>query len=543
MRFTKLLGFKLFLIIAGVMLSGTFIFSAVTVNWHTRQYMKTATQNVARVSDVIQRSMHYSMLLNRREDIEHIIRTVGNEPGIEAVRIYNKKGEMTFSSNQDDIGKAVSFADNACSACHATGATPVTPGSSDLTRIFHSTERHRIIGKITPIKNEPSCATAACHAHPELQTVLGVLDVTMPLHEFDESLGELERSQYTNAFVLAATVTAFAGMFIWLMVNKPVRKLMLGTEQVRAGNLEYRINLNTNDEIGSLAQSFNSMTENLLRAHRELKQWTFTLEQRVREKTEELRRAHVNMIQVEKMVSLGTLAATVAHELNNPLEGILTYAKVLKRKVAETPVSPELKIELEGELTIIADETARCGNIVKNLLLFSRQKVGEFREADIAAVLSRSVNLIDHLMKINNIRCETRFTTSERTLIADPDQLEQAFLAITINAVEAMPGDGVLRIEVGTANKDDAFVIEISDTGVGIREEDIPHIFEPFYTTKQDGKGTGLGLAVAYGIMERHNGSIKVRSNINRGTTFTITLPRRQAEQDTPSILTSTITV
>ena len=543
MRFTKLLGFKLFLIIAGVMFVGTVIFSAVTVNWHSQQYMKNTTQNVARVSDVIKRSMHYSMLLNRREDIEHIIRTVGNEPGIEAVRIYNKRGEITFSSSEADVGKTVLFSNNACRACHATDTTLVLPASSDLTRIFSSENGDRLIGMITPIKNEQSCSSADCHAHPATQTVLGILDVTMPLNQLDTSLAELKQSQYTNAIILAATIMLFAGVFIWLMVNRPVRKLTQGTEQVRAGNLEYRIDLRSGDEIGILAESFNGMTENLREAHRELKQWTTTLEQRVQEKTEELRRAHANMVQVEKMVSLGTLAATVAHELNNPLEGVLTYAKLLKRKVSETSMSDTLKTELQEELAIIAEETARCGNIVKNLLLFSRQKVGEFSETDIEAVLTRCVKLISHLMKMNNVKLETETNTTERTLMADPNQLEQAFLAIAINAVEAMPGGGTLRIVLSKTEEADSFLLRFSDTGVGIQNEDLPHIFEPFYTTKHDGKGTGLGLAVSYGIIERHGGSIQVDSSTVSGTTFTITLPRSLDIRNTSHASHATITV
>jgi two-component system NtrC family sensor kinase len=540
MQFTRLLGFKLFVIIAGVTLVGTMIFAAVTVNWHSRQYMKNATQSVGRVSDVIKRSMHYSMLLNRRSDIDQIIRTVGNEPGIEAIRIYNKKGEITFSSKERQVGSVVNFSDKACGACHANNATLVSPSSSALTRIFQSDDNYRIMGMITPIKNEASCSAADCHAHPESQTVLGVLDVMMPLKDFDESLAELENVQYSNALVLVLVVTLFAGVFIWLMVNIPVRKLIRGTEEIRGGNLEHQIDLHSNDEIGVLAESFNNMTADLLHAHQELKQWAHTLEQRVEEKTEELRRAQANMIQVEKMVSLGTLAATVAHELNNPLEGVLTYAKLLKRRVEQSAVGDELRRELNDELSVIANETARCGNIVKNLLLFSHQKVGEFREIDLAAVLTQGFKLVEHMMKMNNIKLETGFRARHYWVVADPDQLEQAFLALAINAVEAMPGGGTLRVEVADAPATDSLLVSFSDTGVGIRDEDLPHIFEPFYTTKRDGKGTGLGLAVTYGIIERHYGSLNVKSRFHQGTTFTITLPCHRSEVNaTPSIKTS----
>ncbi len=509
------------------MLAGTIIFAAVTVRWHSHQYMKDATQSVARVSDVIKRSMHYSMLLNRRSDIDQIIRTVGNEPGIEAIRIYNKKGEITSSSREHEVGAVVNFSDKACNACHANSATLLSPSSSALTRIFQSDDQYRIMGMITPIKNEASCSSADCHAHPESQTVLGVLDVMMPLKDFDESLAELENVQYSNALVMVLVVTFIAGVFIWLMVNIPVRKLIRGTEEIRGGNLEHQIDLHSNNEIGALAESFNNMTADLLLARQELRRWAHTLEQRVEEKTEELRRAHANMIQVEKMASLGTLAATVAHELNNPLEGVLTYAKLLKRRVEQGTVGDELRRDLNAELSVIADETARCGNIVKNLLLFSRQKVGEFRETDLAAVLTQGFKLVEHMMKMNNVKLETEFRAKQYRLIADPDQLEQAFLALTINAVEAMPGGGTLHVIAEDEPGVDSLRITFSDSGAGIRAEDLPHIFEPFFTTKRDGKGTGLGLAVTYGIIERHQGTLRVESHLHSGTTFIITLPRR----------------
>jgi signal transduction histidine kinase len=146
-------------------------------------------------------------------------------------------------------------------------------------------------------------------------------------------------------------------------------------------------------------------------------------------------------------------------------------------------------------------------------------------------------------MKINNIKLELNVNVAERSLIADPDQLEQAFLAISINAIEAMPGGGTLRVGVNSAENTDAFVIRFTDSGFGIREEDLPHIFEPFYTTKHDGKGTGLGLAVTYGIIERHGGTIQVISNTNTGTTFTITLPRDGQVQDTTDTVRATTTV
>jgi two-component system NtrC family sensor kinase len=186
--------------------------------------------------------------------------------------------------------------------------------------------------------------------------------------------------------------------------------------------------------------------------------------------------------------------------------------------------------EIQSELSIIADETARCGNIVKNLLLFSRQKVGEFVEEDIRATIDRSLKLIDHHLKMHNIKLEKDYESEPLMLFCDPQQIEQALLAIEINAVEAMPDDGTLRVAAHRLAGSDSVRMTISDTGIGIPEEALTHIFEPFFTTKENGKGTGLGLAVVYGIVERHAGSINVQSKLHVGSTFTITLPRLQAE-------------
>jgi two-component system NtrC family sensor kinase len=196
-------------------------------------------------------------------------------------------------------------------------------------------------------------------------------------------------------------------------------------------------------------------------------------------------------------------------------------------------MSPEQKEEMQSELQMIADESSRCGTIVKNLLLFSRRKVGAFKEHSIRALIEQSLRLIDHHLKMHNIELKTEFEEPLFNVWCDAEQIQQALLAMEINAVEAMPEHGSLRIEA--VNKAPSGVgITIADTGLGIRDEDLPHIFEPFFTTKKEGKGTGLGLAVVYGIIERHGGKITVDSVVNRGTTFTITLPARppQLEQD-----------
>ncbi len=530
MRITRFLAFRLFLIVLLVMLVATAIFTTVMLNWHSEKYLAATTDWALRTSDLIKRSTHYSMLENRRKDIYRTINTLGSEPGIEAIRIYNKKGEVTFSTVDDEVGKYVNMNAEACNVCHQPGKALPTSGNTALTRIFHTAKGYRVLGVITPIRNEPSCYNAPCHEHPASQTVLGVLDVMLPLKTLDASLVQLRHSTYLGGALMVLSVTLFSGIFIWIMVNIPVRKLTQGTHEITKGNLDYRIKVRSSDEIGDLADSFNTMTEELGRARDELTDWAETLEERVEQKTDELRRALSNMVQMEKMASLGKLAASVAHELNNPLAGILAYSKLLKKKISKGNISGESTKEMEDELTMIADESTRCGNIVNNLLLFSRQKVGEFQPQNLVPIVEQSLRLIAHHLAMNNVRCEVDMPDKPLEAICDPQQLEQALIALEINAIEAMPGGGILRVEMRMPERENEVEIRVIDNGIGINEEDLGHIFEPFFTTKKDGKGTGLGLAVVHGIVERHNGRVEVQSKSNAGTTFTIRLPLNPGE-------------
>ncbi len=526
MKFTRSLSFRLLTGIFVIMLAGVALLTFFLVNLQTERYLNSASQTAAGVSDIIKRSADYSMLLNRREDVYNIIKTIGSEPGIEGIRIYNKKGEISFSSQDNEIGKTVDINTEACIACHSSGNLSISPeNKNSLVRYFNSTKGYRVIGIITPIKNEARCSSAECHAHPETQTVLGVLDVMIPLKEIDENIASFHFIQYSGGIILIIVVTVFTGLFVWRVVTIPVHKLTEGTEQITQGNLSHRIVIGTKDEIGLLTKSFNTMTTELHQTQKELTLLNQTLEKRVEEKTEELKLAQANMIQVEKMVSLGTLAATVAHELNNPLDGILTYSKVVKKQIERSPLNDETKNEITDELMMIANESARCGNIVKNLLLFSRKRVGELREHHISDLIQQTIKLMNHHFKMHNITVQTNFGNDVPPIMCDGQQIEQMLLALEINATETMRDEGTLTLSVHKENEN--IVLLVSDTGYGIRPEDIPHIFEPFFTTKKEGKGTGLGLAVVYGIIQRHGGAIAVQSAHNKGTTFIITLPMR----------------
>ena len=304
---------------------------------------------------------------------------------------------------------------------------------------------------------------------------------------------------------------------------------------VSTGDLSQRLLATSRDELGELAQTFNSMTQELSRARGEITAWSETLEQKVREKTVDLERAHRQMLSVEKMASLGNLSSSVAHELNNPLEGILTFARLLIRRMQRSALPPEEAKPYVDDLTLMADEALRCGNIVKNLLVFARQRGVSFQSVHVAEVIDRCVLLMNHHAKMHNVVVKTS-RAGDDLLECDPDQIQQVLIVLMVNAIEAMGGSasreegGTLSLDLRREEERGTIRIAVADTGVGMSEEIKAHIFEPFYSTKSDAKGVGLGLSVAYGILERHHAAVDVESVVGKGTVFTLTFPVTQQE-------------
>ena len=531
MRLLQTLSTKLIVLLLSVMALVFALSTYISIQVQTSHLMNNVFQSANRTSDVIKSSTHYSMMLNRKEDLYQTIKTIAAEPGIVGIRIYNKKGEIMFSSQSSEIGNSVDMKAEACYACHSKEKPIASLPYENRTRVFTTPPGYRVLGLINPIKNEADCYTAPCHAHPESITVLGVLDVKMSLKQVDENLAESKWHMVLSALATVVIIGLVSAGFINQVVRRPVRKLIEGTRQVSDGNLQFQISTDSKDELGDLASSFNKMAADLHKAYDEIKHWSATLEQKVRQKTEELQKVQNHIILVEKMASLGQLSATVAHELNNPLEGVLTYSKLLRKKIEKRRLQDTDLEEMVGHLSFIADETIRCGNIVKNLLLFSKTESAGFRPEDVNAILEKCVRLIQHHLTIHNITLKEEFSSELPLVYCDADQLQQAFLAITMNAAEAMPGGGALTLRTSYRPAEDGIEIMIMDTGVGIAPEILPKIFEPFFTTKSKGKGTGLGLSVAYGIVKRHEGRISVESKVNRGSTFTILLPIQVREK------------
>ncbi len=533
MRLTHTVAFRLFLVIAlvEVIILGLLTYAAVRIQ--QAHVMDNVVMSASRVSDVIARSMRHSMMLNRKEDVHQIIASIGGEPGIEAIQMYNKEGEVIFGTSAADLHTTVDMSAEACIMCHVSGnlAPPSSP-RGPLSRLYVTPNGNRVLGFITPIRNEAQCANAACHAHPEGKTILGVLDVKMSLAQIDTRLAESRNQLFLLSGIAVVVIALISGIFIWFVVRRPVRKLIAGMDLVAAGRLDHRLAMDSRDEIGQLAGTFNRMATEINRTKNELTQWSSTLEDKVRAKTADLEKAHRKMIAVEKMASLGGLASTVAHELNNPLEGILTFARLIGKRVGKLDLPQEVKTSIIEELHLVADEAQRSGNIVKNLLEFSRQHGGEFRRVPMLPILDRCMMLMRHHAEIKNIRMVSLCTIDEE-VECDPHQIQQMLIALMVNAIEAMggrerEGGNEISVSITRGGEPESVELRVADTGVGIDEETRQHMFEPFFTTKSDVKGVGLGLAVVYGIIQRHHGTVEVESEVGVGTVFIVRLPIHQ---------------
>jgi two-component system NtrC family sensor kinase len=493
---------------------------------HRQHLEEQVFQSADRISDLIRRSLRYSMLRDQRDEVFEIINTIGRQPGISKIRIFNKEGQITFSTDAAEVGRFVDKNAEACYKCHEKAQPLERLDRPDRMRIFTDREGNRILGLISPIENEADCSNAACHAHPDTgNRVLGVLDADLSLAAVDHSLAAHERKMAALTVVSVLALALISIALIWAMVRKPVRELIAGTHHLAEGNLDHRIPVSSNDEIGMLAASFNHMTEQLRQAREEVLEWTRTLEERVREKSDELERAYQHLVQSEKMVSLGKLSAVVAHEINNPLAGILTYAKLVER-MAERGFNGDQRLhEAKGYLHTIESESRRCGVIVKNLLTFARQAPLSPQKNNLNEIVERCLLLVGHQLELQSIDLEKHLEASLPPIYCDSAQVQQALLALLVNAIEAMPQGGRLRVTTSYDRARGEATVSISDEGPGIPPDVLPHIFEPFFTTKEEGQGVGLGLAVAFGIVSQHGGTIDAASTPQKGTTFTVALP------------------
>ncbi|MGC1977688.1 MAG: ATP-binding protein [Candidatus Sulfotelmatobacter sp.] len=524
-RLTRSISAKLIGSLLAVMVVIFALLGYVNIRLHRQQLEADRLASAERISDVIKRSATYYMLRNDREGLYHVIRTLADQPGMVRVRILDQEGRISYSTDSGEVNHVLDKSAEACYGCHVRSQPLTRLNRPDRFRIYRNAGGQRVLGIITPIENQASCSNAECHAHPATQQVLGVLDTNLSLAQADSQLrvSSARMLSYTAGAMLL--VVLFSWLFVWRVVARPINALENGTEHLARGELGYRIDVRSQDEVGDLAHSFNDMSLQLRAANEQIMTWAKTLEDRVDEKTKELRSAHDHVLHVEKMASLGKMAAVVAHEVNNPLSGILTYAKLLRKWVASGQAGNDKRDEAMECLELIATESRRCGELIKNLLSLSRSAPMNLQSVDLHEVINRSLLLVRHQLEHAGIDLQLKLEEDMPRLHCDAAQIEQVLLALIMNAIDAMPRGGNLWIATLLNHDETEISIEVRDDGAGIAPDVLPQIFEPFMTTKEHGRGVGLGLAISRGIVERHNGRIEVESHLGKGTTFTLTLP------------------
>jgi len=617
--FRRKIGFKLTAGVVVTVLVAITLFAWFNIRTQSNGLLAEVERHASQLSEAVKADTEYDMLRNDRERIHESIRRIGQQDSIDRVRVFNKAGEIIYSSEAADIGTLVDKQAESCYRCHSAGAPLERLDMQERTRIFQPRPgAPRVLGIINPIFNAPSCWSAACHAHPREQTVLGVLDVTIPLAEVDRNIRKAEMAAVILAVGVILALSLILGLMVRWWIDRPVQELVAATRNVAGGNLAYRLDVKREDEIGALATSFNYMTE-------------------------KLSEARLQLFQSDKLASLGRLAAGVAHEINNPLTAVLTYGSYLLKRSDKRP-------EMQKDLQVIVSETIRCREIVKNLLDFARQTVPKKRKADVNEIVQRAARVIENQLALGRVKLEMDLAADLPSVAVDANQIQQVFINLMVNASDAIgEGEGTIRVtsqavslsprgvlqiktavcrkrhelvdrkyevdgkpaitmrfrkgeESGLIHLDpmygsshhqladmpdlkdgvllqcpecatslidenelcpqcgapifafevplkglvqgclargcgwhrweqvdkhwnEAFVeVQVADDGCGIPKSQIPQLFEPFATTKGP-KGTGLGLAVTWGIVDNHNGTIAVESEVGVGTTFTVRIP------------------
>jgi two-component system NtrC family sensor kinase len=511
-------------------LSFTGIFRTVYVNY----FNTVLRQNGNNVGAIVEGSLYKSMLENDKSTLHSTLDIINTMPGIDDVNLYDQNDNLAYSSF---TAESDYHSNPDCIACHSNLSEMFSKKERSYMIIDEKSDcsmnpnrpgqRHMLIRR--PILNELSCYTASCHAHSENDEVLGSLIIRMPLKDLDNALQRSSVEFLLMALFITAIVVSMLILFTRKRIKYPLNSIITASEAVSAGEVNTRLEIRPDllDDMKMVSLAFNNMLDNIDRATVELENWSKQLEYKVQKKSEELSEAQNELINVERIASLGKLSASVAHEINNPLSGILIYTKLVYKQLYNQDITPERRENMLRQLKLIETETKRCGDIVKGLLDFSSKGQDDFEEKHLNEILQGTYELMMHHIKISNITFQTDLSARSDIIYCSPNQIKQACIALLVNASEAVSENG--EITIRTKNSDSNTVrLEISDNGSGISPEDIPHIFEPFFSTKHDARGIGLGLPIVHGIVQNHGGKVEVDSVVGRGTTVSIVFPLRK---------------
>ncbi|KPK35416.1 MAG: hypothetical protein AMK70_05365 [Nitrospira bacterium SG8_35_1] len=518
---------KLIIAIGVLMVIVSFIFWYAILQKQQQDIRSIAVKYGDSFLAFIKQSTHYSMLTLDSAKTQEAVEHLSSPDVIKEVNIYDHGGTIHFSSNEERISSTVVKTSLACTACHEDPEKSSALLNERMRwNVTKDPQGVSSLSLVSVIENEKDCYTARCHVHPQDQKIIGFIKADFSLGLLDVALHKQKEALSLYVAIFVIIVSLFVGFIIYTMITRPIRVLIAGMERIAGGDLDHSVPITSDDEMGVLARSFNAMIKDLKEARDQREKWTQTLEEEVARKTEEIRKTHASLVQTEKLASLGRMAAGVAHEINNPLTGVITFAHLLRDRF------PDKSQEVD-DLNVIIEQSERCSKIISNLLTFARATPSEKGSCDINEVLSRTVFMLKNQEKFHHIKFDVEMDEAQFIVFGDASQFQQIFLNMFINAADAMEKRGKITVasrRVKEKGKD--FVeIEFSDEGCGIKEEDMSKLFEPFFTTKPIGKGTGLGLSVSHGIVKHFGGTLKVESTVGKGTSFFVRLPLSETHQ------------
>jgi two-component system NtrC family sensor kinase len=488
----------------------------VNVKTEEQQLLNTMILGADQLSKGIASATWHAMLDDNREAARQVMQTIAEKQGIDRIRMFNSAGQMMFSTNNED--RAV---------------VPPPPDLSALVRTLQGRDGHRRLEMLTKIYNERSCSEAACHAHPKDVKVLGVLDLALNLESVDHEVAGMKFRVLAVTGLEITLISLFIVFFTRRFLGRPIEALIEGTKSISQMELDRPLNIvGSSEELDELARSFDVMRERLRTALGEINQFTQKLEDKVEERTQQLKAAQKKLVQSDRLASLGQLSASVAHEINNPVSGVLNLSMLMQRMLGEDGVPPTRLNEFRKYLSQVVNETSRVGRIVSDLLAFSRRGKPQRAPADLNKIVRMTLSLVQHKLKLSNVEVDANLREDLSLVPCDPSQIQQVVLNLVLNAAQATQSKALDkrqgRVSIATSSADGMVSLTVSDNGEGILPDNLAKIFDPFFTTKSEGKGVGLGLAVSYGIIQAHGGDIEVKSKVGEGATFIVSLPLEQ---------------
>ncbi len=474
--------------IGAILLLVMLVYAVIALKLQVNHLHSLARREAELIAALAERAISRAMIEGKSDEVQALLEKIGTEPDLVRIRIVDPQGVILRSDRPDEVGN-------------------VLPQGGDLLGTMPAPiwdYQARTVGIFRPILNGPSCY--ACHSQD--RPVIGFLNASV---SFSGITPEVIRSLplFMLPAILALVVAgALLSFFFAFGIGRRIDRLAKTMGEVESGDLGARVPEDSRDEIGRLGRSFNAMVAQLAEAQRHLKD----------RHAEEIRRA-------EHLASLGKMAGGVAHEINNPLAGMQNCVRTLLKRIGGDAQGIQY-------LNMLQEGLGRIGRTVRQLLDFAHEAKPKMTQTDLVPLLRRCVALLEHELKARKISSSLSADPGLPALLADSQQLEQLFLNILMNAVEAMPDGGSLTVsaELQEGQAGVLAKVRITDTGIGIGPDHLPRIFEPFFTTKEVGKGTGLGLSVSYGIVKAHRGSIDVQSEVGKGSTVTVILPVRERD-------------